>query len=90
MCAPTDLAAIPIKALIDRNPGVDWDEVTTSSSAAPTRPARTIAILPAWQGSSRGLPHGSGGVTLNRLCGLGNGRRHHGRPGSCAAATRIC
>ena len=47
-----DLAAIPIKALIERNPGVDWASSTTSSSAAPTRRARIIATWRAWRGCS--------------------------------------
>src|SRR5918997_726721 len=44
---------------------------TTSSTAAPTRPARTIATSRAWRGCSPGRPPKPGGVTLNRLCGSG-------------------
>ena len=51
-----DLAAIPIKALIDRNPAVDWSSSTTSSSAAPIRRGRTIATSRAWRGCSPGFP----------------------------------
>ena len=45
-----DLAAVPIKALMARNPKVDWDEARRGlSSAAPTRPARTTATSRAWR-----------------------------------------
>ena len=42
-----------------------------STSAAPTRPARTIATWRAWRCCSRGLPDNVPGVTLNRLCASG-------------------
>ena len=38
-----DLGAVPLCALMKRNRNVDWQAVPTSSTAAPTRPARTIA-----------------------------------------------
>jgi acetyl-CoA acyltransferase len=44
---PDDLGAVPLRALMARNPRVDWAEVATCSSAAPTRPARTTATSPA-------------------------------------------
>jgi acetyl-CoA acetyltransferase len=57
---PDDLGAIPMRALMARNPGVDWAASTTSSTAAPTRPARTTATsracrscLPACRRTSR-------------------------------------
>ncbi len=43
-----DLAAIPLKALIQRHPELDWKPSTTSSSAAPTRLARTTATSRTW------------------------------------------
>jgi len=36
-----DLGAIPIKALVDRNPTVDWSKVDRSSMAAQTKQAKT-------------------------------------------------
>jgi len=66
-----DLAAIPIKALIERNPGVDWNELDdvilgcANQAGEDNRNLARMAVLLA------GLPDSSGGVTLNRLCGSG-------------------
>ena len=47
---PTDdLAALPLAALMERNPASTGRPSTTSSSAAPTRPARTTATSRAWR-----------------------------------------
>jgi hypothetical protein len=49
-----DLGAIPLRELIKRNPGVDWTRRwTTSSTAAPTRPAKTTAT---WRACRRCWP----------------------------------
>jgi 3-oxoadipyl-CoA thiolase len=66
-----DLAAIPIKALIDRNPGVDWDEVDDVILGCANQAGEDNRNLARMAGLLAGLPHGSGGVTLNRLCGSG-------------------
>ena len=66
-----DLAAIPIKALIDRNPGVDWDEVDDVIYGCANQAGEDNRNLARMAGLLAGLPHGSGGVTLNRLCGSG-------------------
>src|SRR3974390_3668248 len=64
-----DLAAIPIKALMDRNPGVEWlelDDVTfgcANQSGEDNRNVARMALLLA------GLPKEVPGVTVNRLCG---------------------
>src|ERR687890_88381 len=66
-----DLAAIPIKALIDRNPGVDWaelDDVILGCANQAGEDNRTLARM---AGLLAGLPDSWGGVTLNRLCGSG-------------------
>ena len=45
-----DLAAVPLRALMARNPeGRLGRSSTRSISAAPTRPARTTATSPAWR-----------------------------------------
>ena len=66
-----DLGAIPLKALMARNPKVDWAAVTTCCSAAPTRPARTTATWHACRRCSQDLPMEVPGATINRLCGSG-------------------
>src|SRR5215207_1572640 len=66
-----DLAAIPIKELIDRNPGVDWsalDDVILGCANQAGEDNRNLARM---AGLLAGLPDSSGGVTLNRLCGSG-------------------
>jgi 3-oxoadipyl-CoA thiolase len=66
-----DLAAIPIRALIDRNPDVDWaalDDVIMGCANQAGEDNRNLARM---AGLLAGLPDTSGGVTLNRLCGSG-------------------
>ncbi|NIJ31583.1 acetyl-CoA C-acetyltransferase [Sphingomonas insulae] len=66
-----DLAAIPLRALRDRNPGVDWaaiDDVLmgcANQSGEDNRNVARMAVLLA------GLPETVPGVTLNRLCASG-------------------
>ncbi len=66
-----DLAAVPIKALIERNPDVDWsalDDVIFGCANQAGEDNRNLARMAALLA---GLPDSSGGVTLNRLCGSG-------------------
>lgn len=66
-----DLAALPIKALMERNPTVDWtavDEVflgCANQAGEDNRNVARMALLLA------GLPQSVPGVTLNRLCASG-------------------
>src|SRR5580692_2138068 len=66
-----DLAAIPIRALVARNPKVDWaalDEVVlgcANQAGEDNRNVARMALLLA------GLPAAIPGVTVNRLCGSG-------------------
>jgi 3-oxoadipyl-CoA thiolase len=66
-----DLAAIPIKALMARNPGVDWAAVAdvlygcANQAGEDNRNVARMAALLA------GLPQEVGGATINRLCGSG-------------------
>ncbi|CAA9533219.1 MAG: Acetyl-CoA acetyltransferase @ 3-oxoadipyl-CoA thiolase [uncultured Sphingosinicella sp.] len=66
-----DLAAIPIKALMDRNPGVNWDDVDDVILGCANQAGEDNRNLARMAGLLAGLPHKSGGVTLNRLCGSG-------------------
>ena len=66
-----DLAAIPIRALMARNPKVDWaalDDVILGCANQAGEDNRNLARM---AGLLAGLPDSSGGVTLNRLCGSG-------------------
>jgi 3-oxoadipyl-CoA thiolase len=66
-----DLAAIPIKALIDRNPGLDWSELDDVILGCANQAGEDNRNLARMAGLLAGLPDSSGGVTLNRLCGSG-------------------
>jgi 3-oxoadipyl-CoA thiolase len=66
-----DLAAIPIKALIDRNPSVDWSELDDVILGCANQAGEDNRNLARMAGLLAGLPDSSGGVTLNRLCGSG-------------------
>ncbi|HET9338146.1 MAG TPA: 3-oxoadipyl-CoA thiolase [Casimicrobiaceae bacterium] len=64
-----DLAAIPIRSLVERNPRVDWDAVDdvvygcANQAGEDNRNVGRMALLLA------GLPERVAGTTINRLCG---------------------
>ncbi len=66
-----DLAAIPLKALVERNPGINWLEVDdvilgcANQAGEDNRNVARMSLLLA--GYSETIP----GVTVNRLCGSG-------------------
>ena len=66
-----DLAALPLRALMDRNPGVDWSAVDdlifgcANQAGEDNRNVGRMAVLLA------GMPVGVPGTTVNRLCGSG-------------------
>ncbi len=66
-----DLAAIPISAIIERNPGVNWMELDdvmmgcANQAGEDNRNVARMAVL--LSGLSETIP----GVTINRLCGSG-------------------
>ncbi|VWB18652.1 beta-ketoadipyl CoA thiolase [Burkholderia lata] len=66
-----DLGAVPLRALIARNPGVDWSAVTdvlygcANQAGEDNRNVARMAALLA------GLPDVVPGSTINRLCGSG-------------------
>src|SRR3546814_17296613 len=66
-----DLAAIPLKALMQRNPDVDWSRLDdallgcANQAGEDNRNVARMAVLLA------GLPTNVPGGTLNRLCGSG-------------------
>jgi 3-oxoadipyl-CoA thiolase len=66
-----DLAAIPIRALIDRNPKVDWADLDDIILGCANQAGEDNRNLARMAGLLAGLPDSSGGVTLNRLCGSG-------------------
>ncbi|MCK6451996.1 MAG: 3-oxoadipyl-CoA thiolase [Alphaproteobacteria bacterium] len=66
-----DLAAIPIRALMQRNPKVDWaalDDVIYGCANQAGEDNRNVARIAALLA---GLPESTPGATINRLCGSG-------------------
>ena len=66
-----DLGAIPIRALTERNPAVDWaavDDVYYGCANQAGEDNRNVARM---SSLLAGLPDSVTGVTLNRLCGSG-------------------
>ncbi len=68
---PDDLATVPLKALMVRNPGVDWGQIDdvimgcVNQAGEDNRNVARMALLLA------GLPDRVSGVTVNRLCSSG-------------------
>lgn len=68
---PDDLAAVPLRALMVRNVGVDWGAVgdvifgCANQAGEDNRNVARMALLLA------GLPETAPGTTINRLCGSG-------------------
>ncbi len=66
-----DLGAIPLRALMQRNPGVDWKEIDdvifgcANQAGEDNRNVARMSLLLA------GLPETIPGATVNRLCGSG-------------------
>jgi len=66
-----DLAAVPLRALMARNPGVDWDvlsDVLLGCANQAGEDNRNVARMAALLA---GLPVSTPGATINRLCGSG-------------------
>ena len=68
---PDDLATVPLKALMERNKGVDWGQIDdvimgcVNQAGEDNRNVARMALLLA------GLPDRVSGVTVNRLCSSG-------------------
>jgi 3-oxoadipyl-CoA thiolase len=66
-----DLGSVPLKALVERNPSVDWDAVDdvifgcANQAGEDNRNVARMSLLLA------GLPIHISGTTINRLCGSG-------------------
>ncbi|PWC39625.1 3-oxoadipyl-CoA thiolase [Azospirillum sp. TSO35-2] len=66
-----DLGAVPIRALMERNPSVDWaavDDVIYGCANQAGEDNRNVARMAALLA---GLPDAVSGTTMNRLCGSG-------------------
>jgi len=66
-----DLGAIPIKALMERNPGVDWAAVTDVIYGCANQAGEDNRNVAHMSSLLAGLPMEVPGATINRLCGSG-------------------
>ena len=66
-----DLGAIPIRALMERNPGVDWAFVSDVLYGCANQAGEDNRNVAHMSSLLAGLPMDVPGATLNRLCGSG-------------------
>ena len=66
-----DLGAIPIRALMDRNPSVDWASVTDVIYGNANQAGEDNRNVAHMSSLLAGLPVDVPGATINRLCGSG-------------------
>ncbi|WP_439606639.1 3-oxoadipyl-CoA thiolase [Hydrogenophaga sp.] len=66
-----DLGAIPLRALMQRNPGVDWAAVVDIIYGCANQAGEDNRNVARMAGLLAGLPMEVPGATINRLCGSG-------------------
>ena len=66
-----DLASIPIKTLMERNSGVDWESVDDVILGCANQAGEDNRNVARMASLLSGLPHTVPGATVNRLCGSG-------------------
>jgi acetyl-CoA acyltransferase len=68
---PDDLGAVPMKALMQRNPGVDWEQVDDVYYGNANQAGEDNRNVARMSSLLAGLPETVPGTTINRLCGSG-------------------
>ncbi len=66
-----DLGAIPIKALMERNPNVKWDDIDDLYYGCANQAGEDNRNVARMSGLLAGLPQSVPAMTINRLCGSG-------------------
>jgi acetyl-CoA acyltransferase len=66
-----DLGAIPLRALVERNAGVDWEAVDDVIFGCANQAGEDNRNVARMSSLLAGLPVGVSGTTINRLCGSG-------------------
>jgi acetyl-CoA C-acetyltransferase len=66
-----DLGALPLKALMARNPRVDWQQLTDVLFGCANQAGEDNRNVARMSALLAGLPIEVGGATINRLCGSG-------------------
>ncbi|WP_072679395.1 3-oxoadipyl-CoA thiolase [Arcobacter sp. LA11] len=68
---PDDMGAIPIKYLMENNPSINWEELDDVILGCANQAGEDNRNVAKMSALLAGLPHHSGGTTINRLCGSG-------------------
>ena len=68
---PDDLGAMPLRALMARNPGLDWDAVDDVILGCANQAGEDNRNVARMSALLAGLPVAVTGTTINRLCGSG-------------------
>lgn len=68
---PDDLGAIPIKYLMEHNPSINFEDVDDVIMGCANQAGEDNRNVARMSSLLAGLPHQSGGTTINRLCGSG-------------------
>ena len=66
-----DLGAIPLRALMERNPNLDWEAVADVVYGCANQAGEDNRNVARMSALLAGLPVGVPGSTVNRLCGSG-------------------
>lgn len=68
---PDDLGAVPMKALMERNPDVDWNQIDDIIYGCANQAGEDNRNVARMSSLLAGLPVSAPGTTVNRLCGSG-------------------
>jgi 3-oxoadipyl-CoA thiolase len=68
---PDDMGAIPIKYLMENNPTINYEDVDDVIYGCANQAGEDNRNVAKMSALLAGLPHQSGGTTINRLCGSG-------------------
>jgi len=68
---PDDMGAIPIKYLMENNPSINFEELDDVIFGCANQAGEDNRNVAKMSALLAGLPHHTGGTTINRLCGSG-------------------
>ena len=68
---PDDMGAIPLKYLMENNPSINFEELDDVIFGCANQAGEDNRNVAKMSALLAGLPHQSGGTTINRLCGSG-------------------
>lgn len=68
---PDDMGAVPLKYLMENNPSINWEELDDVILGCANQAGEDNRNVAKMSALLAGLPHHTGGTTINRLCGSG-------------------